>query len=378
MDAENQNIEWKSIWKDEYLKWVCGFANAEGGTVLIGVDDKGKVIGLNNYQKLLKNLPNKIRDILGITADVNLRTENNKYFIEIKVPSYSTPISFKGYFYYRSGSTIQNLKGPALEKFLLSKMGKKWDGVIAHGFSMDDLSHEAIELFRKKTRRSKRVPEEDINETDENLLTAMGLLSSNELKRAAVIAFGKEPEKLITGAYVKIGFFRTDTDLLYQDEIHGSLFIQVEKTMDLLLTKYMKANIAYAFFRAGYIEIWGRGTLNMVEYCTRAGLPEPKFEDKWGGLAIIFKFKKTNVPEKVSERLGEKLGEKLGENQLKIIKLIENNTGISIKEIAREIGISTTAVENNIKKLKGKEILKRIGSAKGGYWEIIGNKIYTQ
>ena len=245
MDAENQNIEWKSIWKGEYLKWVCGFANAEGGTILIGVDDKGKVIGLNNYQKLLKNLPNKIRDILGITADVNLRTENNKYFIEIKVPSYSTPISFKGYFYYRSGSTIQNLKGPALEKFLLSKMGKKWDGVIAHGFSMDDLSHEAIELFRKKTRRSKRVPEEDINETDENLLTAMGLLSSNELKRAAVIAFGKEPEKLITGAYVKIGFFRTDTDLLYQDEIHGSLFIQVEKTMDLLLTKYMKANIAY-------------------------------------------------------------------------------------------------------------------------------------
>ncbi len=466
MDAEDQNIEWKSIWKDEYLKWVCGFANAEGGTVLIGVDDKGKVIGLNKYQKLLKDLPNKIRDILGITADVNLRTQNNKHFIEIKVPSYSTPISYKGYFYYRSGSTVHDLKGPALEKFLLNKMGKKWDGVIAHGFSLEDLSHEAIELFRKKTRKSKRVPEEDINETDENLLTAMGLLSNNELKRAAVIAFGKEPEKLITGAYVKIGFFRTDTDLLYQDEIHGSLFTQVEKTMDLLLTKYMKANIAYegltrtetydypenalreallnalihkdyasatpiqisvykdwlmiwnagdlpkgwtietlkhkhisepanpdianAFFRAGYIEIWGRGTLNIVEYCTRAGLPEPKFEDKWGGLAIIFKFKKTSAPEKVSEklgerlgeklgeRLGEKLGEKLGENQLKIIKLIENNTSISIKNIAREIGISTTAVENNIKKLKGKEILKRIGSAKGGYWEIIDNKIYTQ
>ena len=29
--AESQNIEYKSIWKDEYLKWICGFANAQGG-----------------------------------------------------------------------------------------------------------------------------------------------------------------------------------------------------------------------------------------------------------------------------------------------------------------------------------------------------------
>jgi ATP-dependent DNA helicase RecG len=32
---EQQNIEYKSIWKDEYLKWVCGFANANGGALII-------------------------------------------------------------------------------------------------------------------------------------------------------------------------------------------------------------------------------------------------------------------------------------------------------------------------------------------------------
>jgi len=49
----------------------------------------------------------------------------------------------------------------------------------------------------------------------------------------------------VTGAYVKIGFFETDSDLIYQDEIHGNLFEQVEKTLELFFTKYIKAIISY-------------------------------------------------------------------------------------------------------------------------------------
>jgi ATP-dependent DNA helicase RecG len=44
---------------------------------------------------------------------------------------------------------------------------------------------------------------------------------------------------------VKIGFFRTNDDLLYQDEVHGDLFTQVDRTMDFLTTKYLKAAITY-------------------------------------------------------------------------------------------------------------------------------------
>ena len=83
--SENQNIEWKTSWRDEYLKWICGFANADGGALYIGVNDKGQVVGVKKYQKLLEDLPIKIRDILGIFAEVNLRSDNNKFFIEIKI-----------------------------------------------------------------------------------------------------------------------------------------------------------------------------------------------------------------------------------------------------------------------------------------------------
>ena len=50
---ENQNIEWKSKWRDDYLEWICGFANAQGGTIYIGIDDNGHVIGLTNTKRLL-------------------------------------------------------------------------------------------------------------------------------------------------------------------------------------------------------------------------------------------------------------------------------------------------------------------------------------
>ena len=61
--AENQNVEYKESWRDEYLKWVCGFANAQGGHIYIGVKDNGTVIGVSGSKKLLEDLPNKIRDI---------------------------------------------------------------------------------------------------------------------------------------------------------------------------------------------------------------------------------------------------------------------------------------------------------------------------
>ena len=102
---EHQHIEWKSSWRDEDLKWICGFANAEGGVLVIGRDDAGQAIGVKDAARLLEDIPNKVRDILGIMVDVNLRREGGKELVEIRVEPYPSPISYKGEYYYRSGST---------------------------------------------------------------------------------------------------------------------------------------------------------------------------------------------------------------------------------------------------------------------------------
>lgn len=57
---ENQNTEYKESWRDEYIKWVCGFANASGGKMYIGIDDKGEILGIADVKKLAEDLPNKV------------------------------------------------------------------------------------------------------------------------------------------------------------------------------------------------------------------------------------------------------------------------------------------------------------------------------
>ncbi len=63
---------------------------------------------------------------------------------------------------------------------------------------------------------------------------------------------------------------------------------------------------------------------------------------------------------------------KLGDNENRILEIIAKNKFVTIPELSRMLGISTTAVENNLAKLKVKKILKRVGPAKGGHWEMVG------
>ena len=242
---ENQNTEWKESWRDEYLKWICGFANAQGGKIYIGTDDNGNVIGVQDSKKLLEDIPNKVRDILGIIVDVNLLTKDGKDYIEIRVNPSSYPVNYKGEYHYRSGSTKQLLRGAALTEFLLSKTGYKWDAVPMDGVTVDDLDKESFDIFRREALRSGRMTEEDLNMSNEQLLDNLGLLEHGKLKRAAILLFHRNPEKWVTGAYIKIGYFGEGSDLRYQDEIHGSLFIQADRVIELIYLKYMKAMISY-------------------------------------------------------------------------------------------------------------------------------------
>ena len=243
--SENQHIEWKSSWRDEFFKWICGFANAQGGTLVVGKDDSGKVIGIANAGKLMEDLPNRVRDLLAILVDVNLKTAGGKDYLEIAVPAYPSPISYKGHYYLRSGSTNQELKGAALDRFLLGKLGRHWDDIPVPGVTVDELDPAAFKLFRDAGARSGRVDEAVLKDSNRVILDNLQLREGNYLRRAAMLLFHETPERFVPGAYVKIGFFRTDADLAYQDEVHGNLFLQAKTTLGLLLTKYMKAYISY-------------------------------------------------------------------------------------------------------------------------------------
>ncbi len=242
---ESQRIEWKESWRDEFLKTICGFANADGGVLTVGRNDQGEVVGVANAAKLLEDLPNKIRDLLGIMVDVNLRKKSSREYLEIAVEACPNPISYRGEYYVRSGSTTQSLKGAALDKFLLRKQGRHWDAVPVPHVAVKDLDRKALAFFRRQAARSKRVAPEVLQERDPALIEKLHLIEGKYLKRAAVLLFHPDPERFVSGAFVKIGLFENDADLRHQDEIHGDLFSQVNQTIEVLRLKYLKAWITY-------------------------------------------------------------------------------------------------------------------------------------
>ena len=242
--AESQNIEYKESWRDEYLKWICGFANAQGGTIYIGIDDAGNVVGVKDVKKLMEDIPNKIQQGLGIVADVNKHTKDGKDYLEIKVDPSSFPISYHGEFHYRSGATKQQLTGIALTEFITKKTGVRWEDVTVDGITVDDLDAESFKIFRREALRSKRMTEAELNISNEELLSKLKLLSNGELKRSAVLLFYGDPSIVQNGSYVKVGKFERGT-VAYHDDLEGSLISTADKVVDLIYLKYLKAKITY-------------------------------------------------------------------------------------------------------------------------------------
>lgn len=442
MTTESQNIEFKESWRDEYLKWICGFANAQGGSLYIGIKDNGEVCGVQDAKKLMEDIPNKVRDMLGILVDVNQKKEDEKKYLEIVIEAYPYSISFRGKYYQRSGATNQELKGAALDRFMLRKQGKTWDGVPVPYLKAEDLDNATFDLFRQYAKRSGRMEDADLKDNNHGLLEKLRLYEGDYLKRAASLLFHPDPEQYVTGAFAKVGFFREGMDLVYQDEVHGNLFQQIKKLMDLLCTKYMKAIITYegiqrietlpmpkealreallnacinkpspiqirvyenkleivnggvlpdgwtvetllsshrsfpynpdianTFFRSGEIEAWGRGIERIMTACMNDGFSTPEFRYDASGVWTIFKFE---YPEKVTtqETTQEKVLRKTV-LQKAIIEYLKAHPSATRKELTEAIPNSTAdGIKYNLGKLQKAGILKRIGSTKSGYWEVL-------
>lgn len=242
---EQQNIEYKQSWHDDYLKWVCGFANAQGGVIFIGKDDNGNVVGVAESKKLMDDIPNKIRNTMGITVEVNLHEENGIQFIEIITPPYSVPISLRGRYYYRSGSTKQELTGASLNEFLLKKSGKTWDDVIEPRANFEDIDEKAVNTFLKASENAGRLPENNGLSIPE-LFEKLRLTESGQLKRSALILFGKDPGKFYPNTFVKIGRFgKDDADLKFQETEEGNLIVLLQAVLNQLNHKFLIKTIEF-------------------------------------------------------------------------------------------------------------------------------------
>ncbi len=443
--SENQNIEYKLIWKDEYFKQICAFANANGGVLLIGVDDKGNTIGLTDSKKLLEGIPNKAIQFLGITINVNSFIKERKTILKIKVSANSVPISYKGKYYIRSGSTVQELKGQDLHSFILKKIGKTFDELILESATLEDIDDNSIKNFVKKAIKANRISKDANEESLEQLLENLQLIKDNKkLKNAAILLFGKNPLKFFGSVSFRIGKFSdNDYDLHFQDIVEGNIFEMPDKVLDILKTKYLKYEISYeglqrierleypeealreailnaivhkdytgvhiqlsvyndklilwnegvlpnslsisrlkekhpskprnidianVFFKAGYIETWGRGIAKIIKACENYSIPEPVFEEIANGIQLTF-YKKRDVTKDATKGVTKDVTK--DKRLSDILKMIAQNPNTTIEGIAEILDVNRRTILRDLDILQKKNVIKRIGGRKTGSWEVL-------
>jgi ATP-dependent DNA helicase RecG len=232
MVMETENMEFKEKWTDDILKTICAFANTSGGELIIGISDKGEIIGVKDIEKLIRDLPNKIRDKLKITPSISVEEKEGKEILHIKIFPSSIPVSYEGKFYIRSGSTTQELKDTELAYFLLKKMGKTWDS-LSSGFDISEIDFSTIEMFKNLAKN--RIPSIKEFDSVEKIFLNLKLFDENKkITNAGILLFGKEPQKKFISATVRVGRFKNSTHIVDTVVIEGNLFKQVEEVMNAI------------------------------------------------------------------------------------------------------------------------------------------------
>ncbi len=136
-------------------------------------------------------------------------------------------------------------------------------------------------------------------------------------------------------------------------------------------SKPYNPDIAKVFYRAGYIESWGRGIQKICDACKNLGAEEPEYI--LHGEDIMVKFKALQSAKVLAPKNPKPQNDALNDAlENKLMMLLKENPYLTQKEMTERIPVSRATVQRLVKKLVDEKKLYRIGGKRYGYWEIRG------
>ncbi|SFZ94330.1 ATP-dependent DNA helicase RecG [Flaviramulus basaltis] len=441
--GEGYNVEFKvsipSKIKD-VTEEICAFANAAGGTLLLGVDDNNIVQGVafnNAKRSALQNSINEISPALH--CEIHTVTVDSKDVVVIEVPSGDNkPYVLSGAIYVRQGPNSQKLTTVEEMRDFFQQADKIY---------FDEAPCKAIDI-------NQDVPDNNINQF--RALAGLGATVSNEqvfnnlklitkegfLKNGATLFFAENPELFFEKAVIRcIAFDGIDKRFIEDDKVMtGSLYNQYLQAMSWLKKKLdvrydiegagsqprneiweipetvFKEAIINALAHRDYYDKGARITIEVfndrVEISNPGGLISGIPKNEFGKRSLsrnplIFGlFERIRMVEQVGSGIGrmrdlmieanltepefntegmftvtvrrpfdfnkwvDKWVDNLTDNRINIIKAIHENSKVSKRELEDKVGLSATAIDNNLDALKDLGLIERVGGAKGGHWKI--------
>ena len=424
LPPESDRIEYKERLTDNLEREIVAFLNnKEGGEIYIGVNDTGNPVGVENCDAVQLNIKDRIKDKIAPSAlglyDIKCLPAEDKQIIKIIIASGSDKpyyIKSKGMSengcFMRIGSAVQPMPERMIEELYATRVRKSLAKIVsprqkltfaqleiyykAKGFDINDQFAYNLEFL---------TPDEKFNYvaylcSDENATTfkfgkysslnKCDLIENVEYGRQSII---KATEEILSKLKVENRIFtlissaqRIDTPMIderalreavinaivHNDYSYGNYPVFEMYPNRLEITSC--GGLGYfstedEFFRGrsnpknrelmrifkdlGYVEEMGSGVHRILEK-----YPKSVFEFSQNYITVVFPF---NLP----------AGESKGESKGEILKALQENPKTTIPELASKLGLSVGGVEKNMRQLRESNKIRRIGSTKAGYWEVI-------
>jgi predicted HTH transcriptional regulator len=342
--GESETLELKpSLGKlREIVETVGAFANASGGTILVGLSPQKEIIGVQVGTNTLESLANTIKQNTdpAVLPSISTVQVEGKQVIVLQIEESSVkPVLAYNKPFKRVGRSNHILSSSEMAKLVLESDSTSWDAGIVEGIDLSLIGDRGVRKFLTAAVQERNLniePQTPIPEALEKL----GLLREEKLTRAGVLLFGKYPQGEFLQSQVRCARFKG--------------------------TKPRNKLIAHAFFLIKYIEQWGTGTIRMMEACRTADFSEPEFAEMSG--SFVVSFHKLRFTEEYLEKLG------LTERQRRAVEYVRAKEKIINREYVDLTGVSRPTATRDLTELVKKGILKQHGHGKGSYFEMVLEK----
>jgi ATP-dependent DNA helicase RecG len=228
--GESETLEFRERWNESGLQTIAAFANTRGGTLLVGVSDKGRVVGWGGKEADFQAIANQIVDALRVHPSIALEPHERKRVLRIRVTPSTIPVACRGRYYRRVGSTIREVQPEEMGRFFVAKLGIRWDSLTVD-FGLDEIDPESVRRFVRMARR--RLPQASEEEPIESILRKLDLIQDGKLTRGAILLFGANPQHRFLTAEIHMGRFKQPLTIIDDKLLKGNLLQQLDSAMQL-------------------------------------------------------------------------------------------------------------------------------------------------
>lgn len=225
--GEGETLEFKERWNEAALQTVAAFANTQGGILLVGVDNKGQVVGWRGGEKQLRAIADEIT-ALRVQPSISEQDHGGHRVLVVEVAKAPIHVACRGRYYRRVGNTTRDIPPEELGRLLRDHVN--WDGLTGD-YPLSEIDEGSVRQFVRMARE--RLPFAQEDEPVESILEKLQLRQGSKLTRGAVLLIGKNPQRYFPMAQTHMGRFKDATTIADDKLLRGNLFGQQAQAAQL-------------------------------------------------------------------------------------------------------------------------------------------------